>query len=247
MVCESVESQLTNGAAGVCVLMQKMLDEGVVAHASGDAMRTFVYGFYFYRIVGEKEGEGEGALVLFAGPRSHGECSQAPPRTRPPRWLAAGLRRLWRTSPCSRGSGSRWPSCGRSSVPATCRRSCYRGCRAARRPIAADTARSAAASGDAARPLRCSVGPLLPPPRNPPPPSDSSSCPAAATVPEQKTVTLDVDVNNRSGRTEWCSCYYHGNFSVTAAFEIKLHWMAVTAAVLFEMVSEGVGPEPPGL
>lgn len=64
-----------------------------------------------------------------------------------------------------------------------------------------------------------------------------SVCPLAATVPEQKTVTLDVDVNNRSDRTEWCSCYYHGNFSVNAAFEIKLHWMAVTAAVLFEMVT----------
>lgn len=64
-----------------------------------------------------------------------------------------------------------------------------------------------------------------------------SICPAAATVPEQKTVTLDVDVNNRSDRTEWCSCYYHGNFSLNAAFEIKLHWMAVTAAVLFEMVT----------
>lgn len=68
----------------------------------------------------------------------------------------------------------------------------------------------------------------------PPPPS---LCPPAATVPEQKTVTLDVDVNNRSDRTEWCSCYYHGNFSLNAAFEIKLHWMAVTAAVLFEMVT----------
>lgn len=64
-----------------------------------------------------------------------------------------------------------------------------------------------------------------------------STCSIAATVPEQKTVTLDVDVNNRSDRTEWCSCYYHGNFSLSAAFEIKLHWMAVTAAVLFEMVS----------
>lgn len=59
---------------------------------------------------------------------------------------------------------------------------------------------------------------------------------AAATVPEQRTVTLDVDVNNRTDRLEWCSCYYHGNFSLNAAFEIKLHWMAVTAAVLFEMV-----------
>lgn len=58
----------------------------------------------------------------------------------------------------------------------------------------------------------------------------------AATVPEQKMVTLDVDVNNRSDRMEWCSCYYHGNFFLNTAFEIKLHWMAVTAAVLFEMV-----------
>lgn len=34
-----------------------MLDDGLVAHASGDAMRTFVYGFYFYTIVGEKDGK----------------------------------------------------------------------------------------------------------------------------------------------------------------------------------------------
>lgn len=71
-----------------------------------------------------------------------------------------------------------------------------------------------------------------------------SVCPPAATVPEQKTVTLDVDVNNRSDRTEWCSCYYHGNFSLNAAFEIKLHWMAVTAAVLFEMVTRRRPPHP---
>lgn len=40
-----------------CCFVQKMLDEGLVAHASGEAMRTFVYGFYFYRIVGEKDGD----------------------------------------------------------------------------------------------------------------------------------------------------------------------------------------------
>lgn len=34
-----------------------MLDEGLVAHASGDMMHTFIYGFYCYRIVGEKDGE----------------------------------------------------------------------------------------------------------------------------------------------------------------------------------------------
>ncbi|XP_052422960.1 GATOR complex protein DEPDC5 isoform X9 [Carassius gibelio] len=109
----TVENVATQGIA--VEIMQKMLDEGLITHASGDAMRTFVYGFYLYRIV-DKDNE------------------------------------------------------------------------------------------------------------------------KAATVPEQKTVTLDVDVNNRSDRTEWCSCYYHGNFSLNTAFEIKLHWMAVTAAVLFEMV-----------
>ncbi|XP_042661066.1 GATOR complex protein DEPDC5 isoform X10 [Tyto alba] len=97
-------------------IMQKMLEEQLIVHASGEALRTFIYGFYFYKIVMDKE----------------------PDR--------------------------------------------------------------------------------------------------AATVPEQRTVTLDVDVNNRTDRLEWCSCYYHGNFSLNAAFEIKLHWMAVTAAVLFEMV-----------
>ena len=80
---------------------------------------------------------------------------------------------------------------------------------------------------------------VLPPHLTPPFPSLSGPClcaDIAATVPEQRTVTLDVDVNNRTDRLEWCSCYYHGNFSLNAAFEIKLHWMAVTAAVLFEMV-----------
>lgn len=39
------------------LFLQKMLDEGLVIHASGDATHTFIYGFYFYRIVGEKDGE----------------------------------------------------------------------------------------------------------------------------------------------------------------------------------------------
>ncbi|XP_069367183.1 GATOR1 complex protein DEPDC5 isoform X4 [Paralichthys olivaceus] len=153
--------------------MQKMLDEGLVAHASGEAMRTFVYGFYFYRIVGEKDVP----------------TTQLPP-TAPGVWSTAALedfalfQRKWfevafvleEQQPCD---------------------------------------------------LPTFLLPWLP--------SRPASY-ATATVPEQKTVTLDVDVNNRSDRTEWCSCNYHGNFSLNAAFEIKLHWMAVTAAVLFEMV-----------
>ncbi len=34
-----------------------MLEEGLITHASGDAMRTFVYGFYFYRIVDNEKGK----------------------------------------------------------------------------------------------------------------------------------------------------------------------------------------------
>lgn len=49
----NVEGVATQGMA--VDIMQKLLEEGLVAHASGDAMRTFVYGFYFYRIVGDKD------------------------------------------------------------------------------------------------------------------------------------------------------------------------------------------------
>nr|XP_046263692.1 GATOR complex protein DEPDC5 isoform X5 [Scatophagus argus] len=167
----SVEGVATQGMA--VDIMQKMLDEGLVAHASGDAMRTFVYGFYFYRIVGEKDG-----------------TTSQPPTTAAGGWSAAALedfalfQRKW----------------FEVAFVLEERRPCD---------------------------LPAFLLPWLP--------SRPASY-ATATVPEQKTVTLDVDVNNRSDRTEWCSCYYHGNFSLNAAFEIKLHWMAVTAAVLFEMV-----------
>uniref|UniRef100_A0A8C4GD83 DEP domain-containing protein n=1 Tax=Dicentrarchus labrax TaxID=13489 RepID=A0A8C4GD83_DICLA len=177
----NVEGVATQGMA--VDIMQKMLDECLVAHASGDAMRTFVYGFYFYRIVGEKDAGGwsTAALEDFAlFQRKWFEVAFVLEERRPcdlPAFLLPWLP----SRPAS--YASRHSSFSRS----------FGG-------------RSQAAA-------------LL-----------------AATVPEQKTVTLDVDVNNRSDRTEWCSCYYHGNFSLNSAFEIKLHWMAVTAAVLFEMV-----------
>uniref|UniRef100_A0A3Q1HCZ2 DEP domain-containing protein n=1 Tax=Anabas testudineus TaxID=64144 RepID=A0A3Q1HCZ2_ANATE len=178
----NVEGVTTQGMA--VDVMQKMLDDGLVAHASGDAMRTFVYGFYFYRIVGEKDAAGgwsAAALEDFAlFQRKWFEVAFVMEERRHcdlPAFLLPWLP----SRPAS--YASRHSSFSRS----------FGG-------------RSQAAA-------------LL-----------------AATVPEQKTVTLDVDVNNRSDRTEWCSCYYHGNFSLNAAFEIKLHWMAVTAAVLFEMV-----------
>lgn len=168
----NVEGVATQGMA--VDIMQKMLDEGMVAHASGDAMRTFVYGFYFYRIAGEKEG-----------------LTSSQPQT-----PAAGG---WSTAAVEDFAlfQRKWFEV---AFVLEERRPCD---------------------------LPAFLLPWLP--------SRPASY-ATATVPEQKTVTVDVDVNNRSDRTEWCSCYYHGNFSLNTAFEIKLHWMAVTAAVLFEMV-----------
>ncbi|XP_029381606.1 GATOR complex protein DEPDC5 isoform X2 [Echeneis naucrates] len=187
----NVEGVATQGMA--VDIMQKMLDEGLVAHASGDAMRTFVYGFYFYRIVGERDGP----------------TSQLPP-TAPGGWSAAALedfalfQRKWfevafvleERRPCD------LPAFLLPWLPS--------------RPASYASRHSSFSRSFGGRSQAAAL--------------------LAATVPEQKTVTLDVDVNNRSDRTEWCSCYYHGNFSLNAAFEIKLHWMAVTAAVLFEMV-----------
>uniref|UniRef100_A0A4W5K5Z5 DEP domain containing 5, GATOR1 subcomplex subunit n=1 Tax=Hucho hucho TaxID=62062 RepID=A0A4W5K5Z5_9TELE len=182
----NVEGVATQGMA--VDIMQKMLDEGLVAHASGDAMRTFVYGFYFYRIVAEKDDK----VALHAG------------------WSTAALedfalfQRKWfevafvleERRPCD------LPAFLLPWLPS--------------RPASYASRHSSFSRSFGGRSQAAAL--------------------LAATVPEQKTVTLDVDVNNRSDRTEWCSCYYHGNFSLNAAFEVKLHWMAVTAAVLFEMV-----------
>uniref|UniRef100_UPI0037E7423B GATOR1 complex protein DEPDC5 isoform X3 n=1 Tax=Semicossyphus pulcher TaxID=241346 RepID=UPI0037E7423B len=187
----NVEGVATHGMA--VDIMQKMLDEGLVAHASGDAMRTFVYGFYFYRIVGEKDGQ----------------SSPLPPTTSGG-WSAASLedfalfQRKWfevafvleEPRPCN------LPAFLLPWLPS--------------RPASYASRHSSFSRSFGGRSQAAAL--------------------LASTVPEQKTVTLDVDVNNRSDRTEWCSCYYHGNFSLNAAFEIKLHWMAVTAAVLFEML-----------
>uniref|UniRef100_A0A6Q2XWU0 DEP domain-containing protein n=1 Tax=Esox lucius TaxID=8010 RepID=A0A6Q2XWU0_ESOLU len=184
----NVEGVATQGMA--VDIMQKMLDEGLVTHASGDAMRTFVYGFYFYRIVAEKDYE----RVLHS---PHG-------------WSTAALedftlfQRKWfevafvleERRPCD------LPAFLLPWLPS--------------RPASYASRHSSFSRSFGGRSQAAAL--------------------LAATVPEQKTVTLDVDVNNRSDRTEWCSCYYHGNFSLNAAFEVKLHWMAVTAAVLFEMV-----------
>ncbi|XP_013763308.1 DEP domain-containing protein 5 [Pundamilia nyererei] len=178
--------------------LQKMLDEGLVTHASGEAMRTFVYGFYFYRIVGEKDAVSPvGATPPLSTAAGGG-------------WSTAALedfslfQRKWfevafvleERRPCD------LPAFLLPWLPS--------------RPASYASRHSSFSRSFGGRSQAAAL--------------------LAATVPEQKTVTLDVDVNNRSDRTEWCSCYYHGNFSLNAAFEIKLHWMAVTAAVLFEMV-----------
>ncbi|KAF7223401.1 GATOR1 complex protein DEPDC5 isoform X2 [Nothobranchius furzeri] len=174
-------------------IMQKMLDDGLVAHASGEAMHTFVYGFYFYRIVGEKDG---------VTPQLQGSVAGG--------WSAAVLedfalfQRKWfevafvmeERHPCD------LPAFLLPWLPS--------------RPASYASRHSSFSRSFGGRSQAAAL--------------------LAATVPEQKTVMLDVDVNNRSDRAEWCSCYYQGNFCPNAAFEIKLHWMAVTAAVLFEMV-----------
>ncbi|XP_038139491.1 GATOR complex protein DEPDC5 isoform X2 [Cyprinodon tularosa] len=187
----NVEGVATQGMA--VDIMQKMLDEGVVAHASGDAMRTFVYGFYFYRIVGEKDGQTSQLQAPAAGGWSTAAVEDFALFQR--KWFEVAFV-LEERRPCD------LPAFLLPWLPS--------------RPASYASRHSSFSRSFGGRSQAAAL--------------------LAATVPEQKTVTLDVDVNNRSDRTEWCSCYYHGNFSLNAAFEIKLHWMAVTAAVLFEMV-----------
>uniref|UniRef100_A0A8C6Y9Z0 GATOR1 complex protein DEPDC5 n=1 Tax=Naja naja TaxID=35670 RepID=A0A8C6Y9Z0_NAJNA len=172
-------------------IMQKMLEEQLIIHASGEALRTFIYGFYFYKIVEDKEQERGGI--------------QQPA--------------LWHTAAKDEFSAfqRKWFEVAfvaeellHSDIPA------FLLPWLPSRPASYASRHSSFSRSFGGRSQAAAL--------------------LAATVPEQRTVTLDVDINNRTDRLEWCSCYYHGNFSLSAAFEIKLHWMAVTAAVLFEMV-----------
>ena len=184
---EGVQTQ----AMGIDI-MQKMLEEQLITHASGEAWRTFIYGFYFYKIVMDKEPE----RVAMQQP-------SAP-------WYTAGaddfasFQRKWFEVAfvAEELVHSEIPAFLLPWLPS--------------RPASYASRHSSFSRSFGGRSQAAAL--------------------LAATVPEQRTVTLDVDVNNRTDRLEWCSCYYHGNFSLNAAFEIKLHWMAVTATVLFEMV-----------
>ncbi|XP_004843570.1 DEP domain-containing protein 5 isoform X12 [Heterocephalus glaber] len=173
-------------------IMQKMLEEQLITHASGEAWRTFIYGFYFYKIVMDKEPDRVATQQHTAT------------------WHTAGVddfasfQRKWFEVAfvAEELLHSEIPAFLLPWLPS--------------RPASYASRHSSFSRSFGGRSQAAAL--------------------LAATVPEQRTVTLDVDVNNRTDRLEWCSCYYHGNFSLNAAFEIKLHWMAVTAAVLFEMV-----------
>ncbi|XP_036304686.1 GATOR complex protein DEPDC5 isoform X7 [Pipistrellus kuhlii] len=172
-------------------IMQKMLEEQLITHASGEVWRTFIYGFYFYKIVVDREPD-RGAMqqpTTWHTPAADGFASFQR------KWFEVAF-------VAEELLHSEIPAFLLPWLPS--------------RPASYASRHSSFSRSFGGRSQAAAL--------------------LAATVPEQRTVTLDVDVNNRTDRLEWCSCYYHGNFSLNAAFEIKLHWMAVTAAVLFEMV-----------
>uniref|UniRef100_A0A4W3H0Q7 DEP domain containing 5, GATOR1 subcomplex subunit n=1 Tax=Callorhinchus milii TaxID=7868 RepID=A0A4W3H0Q7_CALMI len=172
-------------------IMQKMLDEQLIVHAFGESMRTFVYGFYLYRIVTDRDGEKgnvQSSTIWYTSTMDDLAAFQR-------KWFEVAFVTEERLH-------SDIPAFLLPWLPS--------------RPASYASRHSSFSRSFGGRSQAAAL--------------------LAATVPEQKTVTLDVDVNNRSDRLEWCSCYYHGNYSLNSAFEIKLHWMAVTSAVLFEMV-----------
>ncbi|XP_077016563.1 GATOR1 complex protein DEPDC5 isoform X6 [Tamandua tetradactyla] len=172
-------------------IMQKMLEEQLIMHASGEVLRTFIYGFYFYKIVMDKEPD----RVAMQQPATWHTTAVDDFTSFQRKWFEVAF-------VAEELLHSEIPAFLLPWLPS--------------RPASYASRHSSFSRSFGGRSQAAAL--------------------LAATVPEQRTVTLDVDVNNRTDRLEWCSCYYHGNFSLNAAFEIKLHWMAVTAAVLFEMV-----------
>ncbi|XP_051887990.1 GATOR complex protein DEPDC5 isoform X3 [Pristis pectinata] len=172
-------------------IMQKMLDEQLIVHAFGESMRTFVYGFYLYRLLSDKDtekGTMQPSTIWYTSTMDDLAAFQR-------KWFEVAFLTEERLHVDIPAFLLPW-------LPS--------------RPASYASRHSSFSRSFGGRSQAAAL--------------------LAATVPEQKTVTLDVDVNNRSDRVEWCSCYYHGNYSLNAAFEVKLHWMAVTSAVLFEMV-----------
>uniref|UniRef100_A0A8C6G2T7 GATOR1 complex protein DEPDC5 n=1 Tax=Moschus moschiferus TaxID=68415 RepID=A0A8C6G2T7_MOSMO len=172
-------------------IMQKMLEEQLITHASGEAWRTFIYGFYFYKIVMDRDPE----RVAVQQPTTWHTTAVDDFTSFQRKWFEVAF-------VAEELLHSEIPAFLLPWLPS--------------RPASYASRHSSFSRSFGGRSQAAAL--------------------LAATVPEQRTVTLDVDVNNRTDRLEWCSCYYHGSFSLSAAFEIKLHWMAVTAAVLFEMV-----------
>ncbi|XP_073079289.1 GATOR1 complex protein DEPDC5 isoform X13 [Manis javanica] len=172
-------------------IMQKMLEEQLIMHASGEVWRTFIYGFYFYKIVLDREPD----RVAMQQPTTWHTTAVDDFASFQRKWFEVAF-------VAEELLHSEIPAFLLPWLPS--------------RPASYASRHSSFSRSFGGRSQAAAL--------------------LAATVPEQRTVTLDVDVNNRTDRLEWCSCYYHGNFSLNAAFEIKLHWMAVTAAVLFEMV-----------
>ncbi|XP_059839235.1 GATOR complex protein DEPDC5 isoform X5 [Hypanus sabinus] len=172
-------------------IMQKMLDEKLIVHAFGESMRTFVYGFYLYRLLSDKDtekGTVQPSTIWYTSTMDDLVAFQR-------KWFEVAFLTEERLHVDIPAFLLPW-------LPS--------------RPASYASRHSSFSRSFGGRSQAAAL--------------------LAATVPDQKTVTLDVDVNNRSDRVEWCSCYYHGNYSLSAAFEVKLHWMAVTSAMLFEMV-----------
>lgn len=51
-----------------------------------------------------------------------------------------------------------------------------------------------------------------------------------------KQVHLEIDVNNKSDRTEWGHCKYHSFYRPDSAFELVVQWVAASGTVVADLV-----------
>ncbi|XP_078679765.1 GATOR1 complex protein DEPDC5-like isoform X3 [Branchiostoma floridae x Branchiostoma belcheri] len=55
--------------------------------------------------------------------------------------------------------------------------------------------------------------------------------------PPYKCMVLDVDMNKKSDRVEWCTLRYHGNYTPGCSFEFEVQWMVTTPNILYDLLS----------
>ncbi|KAK2181163.1 hypothetical protein NP493_409g08000 [Ridgeia piscesae] len=191
-------------------ILQRLVDDRAICHASGNSRHRFIYGFYLYFVSAESEKKGtmyesynvgfqhewcEVAISCHDNDTGNTDIPEFPPREQSLQQVVD------QSAPQTTGSktehGHSWGGGAEHSQL------------------------TGIAEGKAA-----SLNML-----------DLHVCWTPVVSPLYKVVNVNIDPSGKSDREEYGTLRYHGNYSTSAAFELELRWIVGTGTILEELVS----------